>query len=91
MNIAVYTVGLNLLLFTLHYICIQLYSNYCVPYGIKNFIYSLVHSSSPFCIGLNYLQFYSIELYYTLWMTLVISLLKIIKESIESMKKKIMA
>ena len=80
MNIAKNTILVNLSLFTLHWMCIRLYSTYCVPYGMKEFLYSIVQSASPFCIGLNYVQFYSIELYYTLWLCGVVSILKIAQD-----------
>ena len=80
MNLAKNTVLINLSLFTLHWVCVRLYSSYCVPYGLKEFLYSIVQSASPFCIGLNYVQFYSIELYYTLWLCSLVSVLKLVKD-----------
>ena len=75
---------LTILSFIIHWSCIQLYGGYCAPYGLRGFINSIFLSASPFCIFLNYVQFYSIEFYYTSWIIGALSILKLIQEFVSS-------
>lgn len=64
-------------LFSIHWGCIQCYSYWCAPPGIQGLFQSLVYSPSTLCIGLNYLQFYSISYYYKSWLTALLLLVKL--------------
>jgi hypothetical protein len=77
---------LSNLLFLVHWLSIQLYSNYCISIGIIGLFNSIIKSSSPLCIGLNYIQFYTIKYYHSLWICMCISVIGLIKNYFNQLK-----
>ena len=61
-------------LFLLHWLSVQFYHYYCAPPGFYGLLKSVIASPSPLCISVNYLQFYSIKYYYSLWLSFSLSI-----------------
>ena len=76
-------------LFFLHWVSAQFYHYYCAPPGLSGLVKSLINSPSPICISVNYLQFYSIKYYYSLWISFAIVFCKTLSENVVSMKNKL--
>ena len=56
------------LLFSVHWIAIQAYVQWCAPPGWSGFYQSIITSPSPVCIALNHIQYYAIHYYYSIWL-----------------------
>ncbi len=76
-------------LIAVHWTTIQFYHYYCAPPGLYGFFKSIVNSASPLCITANYIQFYSIKYYYSLWVSFALLSCKSISELLLNAKAKI--
>ena len=85
MTIVLKTFVTTLGLFISHWTSVQIYSYVCAPPGIKGLLQSFVLSPSPICIAINYIQFYTIELYYTLWLGMSISFFKLVIDNVNKL------
>ncbi len=86
MSLAAISFFSTTLLFITHWASIQFYAYYCAPPGFYGLITSFTKSPSPLCIGANYLQFYSIQLYYTLWISMILTFCKLLQEKLSELK-----
>jgi hypothetical protein len=76
-------------LIVIHWATIQFYHSYCAPPNIYGFLKSIINSASPLCISANYIQFYSIKYYYSLWVSFTLLSCKSISEIILKTKNRI--
>jgi len=60
---ALYTAGISLLLLLIHYISVKLYSIYCIPNTLLDWVLYPYTVTTPFCRVLSYTQGYSYDFY----------------------------
>ncbi len=89
MSIALLSLVSCFLLFLTHWACIQFYAVYCAPPGLSGFLKSFLSAPTPLCLAANYLQYYSIEMYYLFWLQIVFSLAKLSHDYLVSIRKRI--
>ena len=77
------------MVFITHWASIQYYATYCAPPGFYGLLLAVVKSPSPVCIAANYLQFHSIQFYYTLWISIILSSCKLVFDYMTNLKKNI--
>ena len=90
MSLATISFMSTIMLFITHWASIQFYATYCAPPGFKGLLTAFIQSPSPVCIGANYLQFHSIQLYYTLWISILLSFCKLVHEKILEIRTNIL-
>jgi len=89
MSLATISFFTTTLVFITHWGSIQYYATYCAPPGFYGLFESIVKSPSPICIAANYLQFHSIQFYYTLWISIILSCCKLVFDKVTNLKKDI--
>ena len=89
MSIALLSLVSCFLLFLTHWVCIQFYATHCAPSGLSGFLKSFLSAPTPLCLTANYLQYYSIEMYYLFWIQIVISLAKLCHDYLVSIRTQI--
>jgi hypothetical protein len=90
MKIWIIIPSITLFLFTIHWVTVQLYLFYCIDSTIFGLFSSIIKSSNPICIALNYTQFNTIKIYYTIWYFNFIFLIKLINKMVIYYRNKIL-
>lgn len=78
MNIIFTTCSTIFALYTIHWATIQYYATVCATPGLSGFFDSFLRSGSTICIAANYIQFYSVQTYYNVWIATGLGILKCI-------------
>ena len=63
---------------SMHYVAIQVYTNVCVPFGVKGYILSLFTVASPPCSFLLKVAITLQYLYITVWFSIGVALISFI-------------